>query len=82
LFVVVLLIFEKDHVMDWTRSEVFLLMAIVHVYNGISTLVSSCFIEKLPAHRVITLSVLYLSACYDLTAFTRRKGGCDSCTES
>ena len=31
------------------------------------------FIDKLPAHGVITLSVLYLASCYFLTAFIRQK---------
>ena len=37
LFLIVLLIFEKDPVMHWTRSELSALMAVVHVCNGIST---------------------------------------------
>lgn len=43
LFIVVLLIFEKDPVMHWTRSELSTLMACVHICSGISTPLSGMF---------------------------------------
>jgi hypothetical protein len=46
LFLVVLLIFEKDPVMHWTRRELSALMACVHVCNGISTPMSGMFCAR------------------------------------
>jgi len=59
--------------MHWTRSELSALMAVVHIFNGISTPASGYFIDKLPPHHVITTAVLYLATCYALTAFIRQK---------
>ena len=75
LFLVVLLVWDSgsDNSVHWTRSELSGLMALVHSCQGLSTPLSGYLIDKFPAHRVIAIAVIFLAACYLLTAFLRHK---------
>ena len=62
LFLVVIILFEKE--LNWSISNLSLVMAIVHICNGISTPLSGYLVDKFPHDIVIGFGIIYLGFCY------------------
>ena len=79
LFLIVMLLWEDKGgsntmvALNWTRSELSWLMALVHICNGISTPLSGFLVDKFSPHLTITASIVFLACCYSLTSVIETK---------
>jgi MFS family permease len=69
LFMVVIVLWQSDKDIRWSVSKLSILMAIVHICNGLFTPVSGWLIDRFPAHIVIGCALAWLSASYFAVAF-------------
>lgn len=67
MFMVVIILFEKD--LKWSISNLSLVMAIVHICNGLSTPLSGYLVDKFPHDVVIGFGIVYLGLCYLFISF-------------
>lgn len=62
LFLIVVLLFAKE--LNWSVSNLSLVMACVHICNGIATPLSGFLVDKFPHDVVIGCGITYLGLCY------------------
>ena len=67
LFLIVILLFKKD--LNWSIANLSLVMAILHISNGIATPLSGFLVDRFPHHIVIGSSITYLGFCYFFISF-------------
>jgi MFS family permease len=67
LFLIVILLFEKD--LNWSISNLSLVMAVVHICNGIVTPLSGWFVDRFPHHIVIGSGISFLGISYLCISF-------------
>lgn len=73
LFLVVILIWEQDTEINWSRTELSTLMALVHTFNGLSTPISGYLVDIYRPNRIIAIAIFFLSCCYITTSFIINK---------
>ena len=67
LFLIVIILFEKD--LQWSVSNLSLVMALVHICNGISTPLSGFLVDRFPHHIVLGGGICFLGLSYLCISF-------------